>query len=56
MINYTHVCIAPWNDEAGVVLTGPGDKAFCAGADMKEQGNAILELSSNDWKWLGAIY
>ncbi|MCM3726625.1 hypothetical protein M3226_13095 [Neobacillus cucumis] len=47
------VCIAPWNDEVGVVLTCPGDKAFCTGSGMKEQGNDILELSRNYWKWMG---
>ncbi|SFE57975.1 enoyl-CoA hydratase/isomerase family protein [Alteribacillus iranensis] len=48
--------IASWDDEVGVVvLTGAGDKAFCTGADMKEQNNEILERPRNYWKWMGAF-
>ncbi|MEK3889264.1 enoyl-CoA hydratase/isomerase family protein [Bacillus sp. FSL K6-3431] len=46
--------IVSWDDEVGViVLTGSGDKAFCTGADMKEQNNEILERPRNYWKWMG---
>lgn len=45
---------ASWDDEVGVVvLTGAGDKAFCTGADMKEQNNDILDRPHNYWKWMG---
>lgn len=45
---------ASWDDEVGVVvLTGAGDKAFCTGADMKEQNNDILDRPRNYWKWMG---
>lgn len=46
--------VVSWDDEVGVVvLTGAGDKAFCTGADMKEQNNEILERPRNYWKWMG---
>lgn len=45
---------ASWDDEVGVVvLTGAGDKAFCTGADLKEQNNEILDRPRNYWKWMG---
>lgn len=48
--------LASWDDEVGVVvLTGAGEKAFCTGADMKEQNNEILERPRNYWKWMGAF-
>ncbi|WLD93081.1 enoyl-CoA hydratase/isomerase family protein [Alkalihalobacillus sp. AL-G] len=48
--------LASWDDEIGVVvLTGAGDKAFCTGADMKEQNNEILDRPRNYWKWMGAF-
>jgi enoyl-CoA hydratase/carnithine racemase len=48
--------LASWDDEVGVVvLTGAGDRAFCTGADMKEQNNDILERPRNYWKWMGVF-
>ncbi|RXT06590.1 enoyl-CoA hydratase/isomerase family protein [Ammoniphilus sp. CFH 90114] len=48
--------LASWDDEVGVVvLTGAGDKAFCTGADMKEQNNEILDRPRNYYKWMGAF-
>ncbi len=37
-----------------VVLTGAGDKAFCTGADLKEQ-EKFLERPHDYWKWFGAF-
>jgi enoyl-CoA hydratase/carnithine racemase len=38
-------------DEAGrvLVLTGSGDKAFCAGGDLKEMASAALEVPGPDF-------
>lgn len=48
--------LASWDDEVGVVvLTGAGEKAFCTGADMKEQKDEILDRPRNYWKWMGAF-
>lgn len=48
--------LASWDDEVGViVLTGAGEKAFCTGADMKEQNNEILDRPRNYWKWMGTF-
>jgi enoyl-CoA hydratase/carnithine racemase len=42
-----------WDDEIGVlVLTGAGDEAFCAGADLEEQ-REFLERPRDYWKWMG---
>ncbi len=44
---------ASWDDEvAVVVLTGAGERAFCTGADLKEQ-EAFLERPRDYWKWMG---
>ena len=46
---------ASWDDAvAVVVLTGEGDRAFCTGADLKEQ-KAFLERPRDYWKWMGAF-
>jgi enoyl-CoA hydratase/carnithine racemase len=48
--------VASWDDEVGVVvLTGAGDRAFCTGADMKEQKTDILDRPHNYYKWMGAF-
>ena len=39
---------------AVVVLTGAGDRAFCTGADMKEQ-QQFLERPREYYKWMGAF-
>lgn len=45
---------ASWDDEiAVVVLTGAGDKAFCTGADLKEQQAHCVGSPSTYWKWMG---
>lgn len=37
---------------AVVVITGAGDKAFCTGADLKEQEEYILKKPNNYHKWM----
>lgn len=44
---------AAWDDAvAAVVLTGAGDRAFCTGADMKEQ-QQFVERPRAYYKWMG---
>lgn len=44
---------AAWDDEVGVlVLTGAGDRAFCTGADLKEQ-EQFLQRPRDYYKWMG---
>lgn len=44
---------ASWDDRvAVVVLTGAGDRAFCTGADLKEQ-KQFLKRPRDYWKWMG---
>jgi len=44
---------ASWDDAVGVlVLTGSGDRAFCTGADLKEQ-QQFLDRPRDYWKWMG---
>jgi len=46
---------AAFDDAVGVVvLTGAGDRAFCTGADMKEQ-QQFIERPRDYWKWFGAF-
>lgn len=40
---------------AVVVFTGAGDKAFCTGADLKEQEEAILGKPNQYYKWMYAF-
>ncbi len=45
-----------WDDRIRVlVLTGAGDRAFCTGADLAEQGEYCLAEPSAYWKWMGAF-
>lgn len=45
---------ASWDDEVGVlVLTGAGDRAFCTGADVKEQADEFVGAPKAYWKWMG---
>jgi len=47
---------AALDDEIAVlVLTGAGDKAFCTGADLKEQRDHCLGSPRTYWKWMGAF-
>ncbi len=47
---------ASWDDDIGVlVLTGAGDRAFCTGADLKEQQRDCVGRPSHYWKWMGAF-
>ena len=42
-----------WDDSVGVlVLTGAGERAFCTGADLREQ-EQFLERPRDYWKWMG---
>jgi enoyl-CoA hydratase/carnithine racemase len=46
---------AAWDDGiAVVVLTGAGDRAFCTGADLREQ-QSFVERPRDYWKWMGAF-
>jgi enoyl-CoA hydratase/carnithine racemase len=46
---------ASFDDAIGVVvLTGAGDRAFCTGADMREQ-EQFVERPRDYWKWFGAF-
>jgi enoyl-CoA hydratase/carnithine racemase len=46
---------ASWDDQvAVVVLTGAGDRAFCTGADLKEQEH-FFSKPNDYWKWMGAF-
>jgi enoyl-CoA hydratase/carnithine racemase len=38
-----------------MVLTGAGDRAFCTGADLVEQGEQCLDDPSAYWKWMGVF-
>ncbi len=41
------------DDEISVlVITGAGDKAFCTGADLKEQEEVILRKPNDYYKWM----
>jgi len=45
-----------WDDAVRVmVLTGAGDRAFCTGADLKEQAEACLDKPEAYWKWMGTF-
>lgn len=47
---------ASWDDNVGVlILTGAGDKAFCTGADMKEQNEYFSQRPKDYWKWMGGF-
>jgi enoyl-CoA hydratase/carnithine racemase len=42
-----------WDDAIGVlVLTGAGERAFCTGADLREQ-KQFLRRPRDYWKWMG---
>ncbi len=44
---------ASWDDGVAVlVLTGAGERAFCTGADLVEQGQ-FLRRPRDYWKWMG---
>ncbi len=40
---------------AVVVITGAGDKAFCTGADLKEQDEYVLTKPNDYYKWMYAF-
>lgn len=40
---------------AVLVLTGAGDRAFCTGADLKEQHEHCVGAPQTYWKWMGAF-
>ncbi len=43
-----------WDDEIGVlVLTGAGERAFCTGADVKEQAEEFVNQPKKYWRWMG---
>ncbi len=45
-----------WDDAVRVlVLTGSGNRAFCTGADLKEQERHCLGNPNAYWKWMGAF-
>ncbi len=45
-----------WDDNIRVmVLTGAGERAFCTGADLKEQAAQCIDKPNAYWKWMGAF-
>jgi enoyl-CoA hydratase/carnithine racemase len=45
---------ASWDDEVAVlILTGAGERAFCTGADVKEQHERFVGQPREYWKWMG---
>ena len=47
---------ASWDEKVRVVvLTCAGDRAFCTGADLKEQDQYCLDNPDAYWKWMGAF-
>jgi enoyl-CoA hydratase/carnithine racemase len=38
-----------------MVLTGAGDRAFCTGADLREQTEQCVDKPWAYWKWMGAF-
>jgi enoyl-CoA hydratase/carnithine racemase len=47
---------ASWDDAVGVVvLTGAGERAFCTGADLREQEASFVPRPRDYWKWMGAF-
>src|SRR3984893_8152560 len=40
---------------AVIVLTGAGERAFCTGADLREQREHFLEYPRDYWKWMYAF-
>jgi enoyl-CoA hydratase/carnithine racemase len=44
---------ASWDDRVAVlVVTGAGERAFCTGADLKEQ-EQFIQRPRDYWKWMG---
>ncbi len=47
---------ASFDDAVAVlVLTGAGERAFCTGADLREQREHFLAYPRDYWKWMGAF-
>lgn len=45
---------AAWDDDVGVlILTGAGERAFCTGADVREQAEEFVDRPNAYWKWMG---
>lgn len=47
---------AAFDDDVRVIIvTGAGDKAFCTGADLKEQQAYFINRPQDYWKWMGGF-
>ena len=45
---------ASWDEAVAVlVLTGAGERAFCTGADLREQRAHYVDAPQDYWKWMG---
>ncbi|MBN9396405.1 MAG: enoyl-CoA hydratase/isomerase family protein [Candidatus Melainabacteria bacterium] len=51
-LGQAYLDVAADDDIAVLVITGAGDRAFCTGADLKEQQDHILTKPNDYYKWM----